>query len=84
VETNQAIQCPKQGNQTCNKPISVNLPKMKQSFANILKAYHRAKPSRLQHNIWIFFFQTKKLRINLTNVSIGKNIENDKSQRKSF
>jgi len=42
-------------------PISVNLPQMKQSFENILKAYC-AKVSRLQHNIRIFSFQAKQTR----------------------
>ena len=61
AKTNQAIQSPLLGNQTCiwHQFLLWICPKMKQSFPNILKAYHVQKYCRLQHNIWIFSFQTK-------------------------
>jgi hypothetical protein len=41
---------------------SVNLPKDETILSKHTKSLPRAKASRLQHNIWIFSFQTKNAK----------------------
>merc|ERR1712130_168758 len=59
-------------------PISVNLPKDETILSKHTKSQSRARVCRLQHNIWIFSFQTKKESISCVDrETLHK--ENDKS-----